>query len=101
MAAPADALSGQEVDRNHHVLSAPSATWTAGVPFTEIILRTRDGIDFKVDTVRLYEASEIFKDMGKGMWRSGKGFGKVGALFAGIECVIESVRPSICRVLPY
>ncbi len=35
---------------------------------------------------------EIFKDMGRGMWRSGKGFGKVGALFAGIECVIESVR---------
>ena len=32
---------------------------------------------------------EIFRDMGKGMWRSGKGFGKVGALFAGIECVIE------------
>ena len=29
--------------------------------------------------------------MGRGMWRSGKGFGKVGALFAGIECVIESV----------
>ena len=26
------------------------------------------------------------------MWRSGKGFGKVGALYAGIECVIESVR---------
>lgn len=37
-------------------------------------------------------ASEIFKEMGRGMWRSGKGFGKVGALFAGIECVIESVR---------
>jgi mitochondrial import inner membrane translocase subunit TIM22 len=35
---------------------------------------------------------EIFKDMGRGMWRSGKGFGKVGALYAGIECVIESVR---------
>ena len=35
------------------------------------------------------KAREIFKDMGKGMWRSGKGFGKVGALFAGIECVIE------------
>jgi len=30
--------------------------------------------------------------MGKGMWKSGKGFGKVGALFAGIECVIESYR---------
>jgi mitochondrial import inner membrane translocase subunit TIM22 len=37
-----------------------------------------------------------FKDMGKGMYRSGKGFGKVGALFAGIECVIESV--SCCLV---
>ena len=33
----------------------------------------------------------IFKDMGKGMWRSGKGFGGVGALYAGLECVIEGV----------
>ena len=40
---------------------------------------------------RTQKASEIFKEMGRGMWRSGKGFGKVGALFAGIECVIESV----------
>ncbi|KAH9944583.1 mitochondrial import inner membrane translocase subunit TIM22 [Amylocystis lapponica] len=38
------------------------------------------------------KASEIFKEMGRGMWRSGKGFGKVGALFAGIECVFESYR---------
>jgi len=38
------------------------------------------------------KASQVFKDMGKGMWSSGKGFGKVGALFAGIECVIESYR---------
>lgn len=37
------------------------------------------------------KASQIFKEMGRGVWRSGKGFGKVGALFAGIECVIESV----------
>lgn len=37
------------------------------------------------------KAREIFKDMGKGMWRSGKGFGKVGALFAGLECAIEAV----------
>ena len=37
------------------------------------------------------KASEIFKEMGRNMWRSGKGFAKVGALFAGIECVIESV----------
>ncbi|KAI6032604.1 mitochondrial import inner membrane translocase subunit TIM22 [Pisolithus orientalis] len=38
------------------------------------------------------KAREIFKEMGKGMWRTGKGFGKVGALFAGIECVIEGYR---------
>ncbi|KAI0819772.1 mitochondrial import inner membrane translocase subunit TIM22 [Trametes gibbosa] len=38
------------------------------------------------------KAREIFKEMGRGMYRSGKGFGKVGALFAGIECVIESYR---------
>lgn len=37
------------------------------------------------------KASKIFKEMGKGMWTSGKGFGKVGAMFAGVECVIESV----------
>lgn len=39
------------------------------------------------------KASQIFKEMGKGMWTSGKSFGKIGALFAGIECVIEGVRP--------
>ena len=37
------------------------------------------------------KAREVFRDMGKGMWSTGKGFGKVGALFAGIECIIESV----------
>ena len=38
------------------------------------------------------KASKIFKEMGKGMWSSGKSFGKIGALFAGVECVIEGVR---------
>ncbi|TFK74571.1 Tim17-domain-containing protein [Pluteus cervinus] len=38
------------------------------------------------------KAREVFREMGKGMWSSGKGFGKVGALFAGIECVIEGYR---------
>jgi len=38
------------------------------------------------------KASQIFKDMGRGMWTTGKGFGKVGALFQGIECTIESYR---------
>ncbi|KAF8911496.1 mitochondrial inner membrane translocase subunit Tim17/Tim22/Tim23/peroxisomal protein PMP24 [Gymnopilus junonius] len=27
------------------------------------------------------KAGQIFKEMGKGMWTSGKGFGKIGALF--------------------
>ena len=38
------------------------------------------------------KASQLFKEMGRGMWSSGKSFGKIGALFAGIECVIEGVR---------
>lgn len=33
----------------------------------------------------------VFRDMGKGMLKSGAGFGKVGALYAGSECVIEGV----------
>lgn len=32
-----------------------------------------------------------FKEQGVKMWKSGKGFGRVGALYAGTECVIESV----------
>lgn len=42
-------------------------------------------------TSHTQRARDIFKEMGRGMWTSGKGFGKVGALFAGIECCIESV----------
>lgn len=37
------------------------------------------------------KAKQVFKDMGKGMWKSGSGFAKVGALYAGTECVIEGV----------
>jgi import inner membrane translocase subunit TIM22 len=36
----------------------------------------------------------VFTEMGKGMWKSGSGFAKVGALYAGSECVIEGVRSS-------
>ncbi|BGP42040.1 Mitochondrial import inner membrane translocase subunit tim22 [Rhodotorula kratochvilovae] len=38
------------------------------------------------------KARVIFADMGKGMWRQGKGFGAVGALYAGTECVVEGFR---------
>lgn len=41
----------------------------------------------------LQKSKLVFRDMGKGMWNSGKGFGKVGALYAGTECVIEGVSP--------
>jgi hypothetical protein len=43
-------------------------------------------------TTTTKRAREIFREMGQGMYTSGRGFGKVGALFASIECVIESVR---------
>ncbi|KAI0776247.1 mitochondrial import inner membrane translocase subunit TIM22 [Trametes elegans] len=46
------------------------------------------------------KAREVFKEMGRGMVKSGKGFGKVGALFAGIECVIESYRAKNDMVNP-
>jgi len=47
------------------------------------------------------KARQIFKEMGKGMWSSGKSFGKIGALFAGVECVIESVSLPFCLVCPF
>lgn len=38
------------------------------------------------------KATEMMKDMGKGMWRGGKQWGYLGLLFTGIECCIEGVR---------
>ena len=37
------------------------------------------------------QTAYVFKEMGRNMWKSGKGFGKVGALYSGIECTIEGV----------
>ena len=37
------------------------------------------------------QAKVVFRDMGRNMWTSGRGFAKVGALYAGTECVIEGV----------
>jgi len=33
-----------------------------------------------------------FKDMGRASWSSAKNFGKVGGIFAGVECGIEGLR---------
>ncbi|EST05621.1 Mitochondrial inner membrane translocase subunit Tim17/Tim22/Tim23/peroxisomal protein PMP24 [Kalmanozyma brasiliensis GHG001] len=40
----------------------------------------------------MQSTKEFFKQTGKSMYRSGKGFGKVGALYSGIECCIEAYR---------
>lgn len=45
------------------------------------------------------KAKVIFTDMGKGMWRQGKGFGMVGALYAGTECCVEGVSLSLSLIL--
>jgi import inner membrane translocase subunit TIM22 len=38
------------------------------------------------------KAAEIFREMGRGMWRGGKQWGLLGMLFSGIECCVEGVR---------
>jgi len=38
------------------------------------------------------KAAEMFKDMGRGMWKGGRNWGTLGLLFSGIECCIEGYR---------
>lgn len=33
----------------------------------------------------------LFKEMGQGMWRQGKSFGRIGGMYAMVECIIEGV----------
>lgn len=63
---------------------------SASFAYEDPYLRTQGQTQAQLKATQ--KASAIFKEMGKGMVTSGKGFAKVGALFAGIECVIESVR---------
>lgn len=44
------------------------------------------------DVNSMATTKEYFIQTGRGMWSTGKGFGAVGALYSGIECVIESYR---------
>jgi import inner membrane translocase subunit TIM22 len=45
------------------------------------------------DTMKFDKKARVmFREMGRGMWTTGKGFGKVGALYAGLECCVESVN---------
>src|SRR5690348_14215332 len=41
---------------------------------------------------RRQQISMGFKDMGQRSWSTARNFGKVGALFAGIECGVEGFR---------
>ncbi|RXW18672.1 hypothetical protein EST38_g7183 [Candolleomyces aberdarensis] len=63
---------------------------SASFAYEDPYLRSQTQTQAQLNTTQ--KASAIFKEMGKGMWTSGKGFAKVGALFAGIECVVESYR---------
>lgn len=54
------------------------------------------------EATTMQSTKEFFKLTGKSMYRSGKGFGKVGALYSGIECCIESVsRPPPLLPFPF
>ena len=44
------------------------------------------------------QTAYIFKEMGRNMWTSGKGFAKVGALYSGFECCIEGVSQECLRL---
>jgi hypothetical protein len=62
---------------------------TASMSYEDPILRQNAGT--------AQRARDILRDTGKSMWTSGKSFGKIGALYASIECVIESVS---CICMP-
>lgn len=38
----------------------------------------------------------MFKEMGRNMWTTGRGFARVGMLYSGVECCIEGVSRSLC-----
>ncbi|KAK0548114.1 Mitochondrial import inner membrane translocase subunit tim22 [Tilletia horrida] len=46
------------------------------------------------------QTKEFFKETGRGMYRTGRGFGKVGLLYSGIECCIEGYRAKHDMVNP-
>ena len=46
------------------------------------------------------QSAFVFKEMGRNMWSSGKGFARVGAIYAGTECVIEGVSHQFGEFFP-
>jgi len=47
------------------------------------------------------KTSALFKEMGQNMYRQGKSFGRIGGMYAMVECIIESVcfYPHISRTI--
>lgn len=55
------------------------------------------GLPLPPEKTTAQQTKEFFKETGRGMYRSAKGFGKVGALYSGVECCIEGVSLLHCR----
>ncbi|KAJ7668676.1 mitochondrial import inner membrane translocase subunit TIM22 [Mycena polygramma] len=65
-------------------LGAIFTLMTASMSYEDPLLRQHAGT--------AQRARDILRDTGKSMYTSGKSFGKIGAIYASIECVIESYR---------
>ncbi|KZV84637.1 mitochondrial import inner membrane translocase subunit TIM22 [Exidia glandulosa HHB12029] len=46
------------------------------------------------------KTSTLFKEMGQGMWRQGKSFGRIGGMYTMVECIIEGYRAKNDMVNP-
>jgi len=66
-------------------LGAVFTLMTASMSYEDPLMRQNAGTGAQ-------RARDILRETGKSMWSSGKSFGKIGALYASIECVIESYR---------
>lgn len=55
------------------------------------VMAGRPGVPPPPELTTMQQTGRFFRETGKNMYRSAKGFGKVGALYAGIECCIEAV----------
>lgn len=71
-------------------LGAFFSLMSASFAYEDPMLRTRTAEAMNRNVQQ--KAGQIFKEMGRGMWTTGRSFGQVGALFSGIECVIEGYR---------
>lgn len=80
--------------------STTAASHSAGPSTGSILSKLPRGDYFKnlppppppLPATSMQSTKEFFIQTGRSMYSSGRGFGKVGALYSGIECCIESFR---------